>query len=236
MKSIFTLAIVAGAMTVASSCTFIRISDQGFASGMGQTIVADGDMKTVEYDVDQFTGIESWLAADVSYTVTDGNPSVEVSAPESIIDDLRFGVEDGVLLIQSKDNRNYRAKIKVAVKSATLERLDIRGAGDFNALSDIDTKSLAISIKGAGDVDFEDVRCEGDVSITVEGAGDIGFYWLECNDIKVDVMGAGDVRLAGKAENADLSIKGAGEVDIRSFTVRNDLSTSVAGVGSIKKK
>lgn len=223
-------------MAAASSCTFVRFNDKGISMSGSGYVTATGEVRTVDFDVPQFTGIETWVSGDIRYTAAaDGEPSVSISAPESILDQFLVEVEDGVLLIRSKDNKKWNAKVTITVQSSTLEKLSIRGAGDFNALSAIDTRSLDVDVKGAGDIDFEDVECEGDVSVSIEGAGDIGFRWLQCSDVKVDVKGAGDVRLAGKAQNADLSIKGAGDIDILNLTVTGNVSSSVAGVGSIKK-
>ena len=48
-------------------------------------------------------------------------------------------------------------------------------------------------------------------------------------------MGAGDVRLVGAAESASLSIKGAGDIDASRLDCEK-VSTSVAGMGSIRRK
>lgn len=236
MKSIITIAILAAMAVAASSCTFVRINDKDFNISKGEYVTASGDVKTVEYTLPEFKGIDTWVSADIDYVVTAGEPSVRVSAPESIVGLLTFDVEDGILLIRSQDNKNWRAKVTIQVQSATLESLAIRGAGDFTTMSAIRTESLGIDVKGAGDIDFAEVTCDGDVSVTIAGAGDIGIDQLLCNDVNVDVMGAGDVRLGGTVENANLSIKGAGDIDIRNLTVNGNVSSSVAGVGSVKKK
>ena len=58
---------------------------------------------------------------------------------------------------------------------------------------------------------------------------------MACQCVKVEVMGAGDVVLKGDAASADLSIRGAGDIDITGLYV-DDVKTSVQGVGSIRRK
>ena len=124
--------------------------------------------------------------------------------------------------------------ITVNASSATLERLSIYGAGDFDC-SDLACAGMDVEINGAGDVTFGSIRSEGDVSVSVRGAGDIDLNGLSCKKVSVEIMGAGDVRLVGEAESASLSIKGAGDIDASRLDCEK-ISTSVAGVGSIRRK
>ena len=44
---------------------------------------------------------------------------------------------------------------------------------------------------------------------------------------------AGDIRLAGKAEDVDLTIQGAGEIHVENLEVTGEVETSIQGVGKI---
>lgn len=238
MKRIVIPSLVA-AVALLSGCTFVRINPGAFSmsSSSGERVVGSKDLSTISYNVPQFTGIDLTINADIDYTMSaDEEASIVVEAPENIIDKLYFEVEDGVLLVRFSDDRNYSYKeINVKASSATLEKLDIRGAGDFDAHGGLDCKSLEIEIQGAGDVDMDGVRCDGDLSVRVRGAGDVDLHEISCEEVAVEIMGAGDVSLSGKAGRADLSIKGAGDIDIRHLDV-TDVDTSIAGIGSIQRK
>jgi hypothetical protein len=235
MKTVIAISLAAATLAAASSCTFIKVNPAAFNGGHVEYVMGSSNLETKTYTVPQFTGIDSSISADIFYTMTGGEPTVTVEAPENFLDNLNFKVVDGILKVRFDDEKQYSYRsIHIKVSSATLESLDIRGAGDFDARNGIDCKSLDINVQGAGDVDIDDLRCEGDVNIAVRGAGDIGVRGLSCQKVKVEVMGAGDVDLAGEAASADLSIKGAGDIDISRLKVE-DVSTSVSGVGSVRR-
>lgn len=235
MKRILNFALILCAVAAASSCTFVRIN-KGVFNGVGsERVVASKDMVTNTYSVPQFTAIESTIGADIVYSMTEGEPSITVEAPDNFIDHLHFEVEDGVLKVRFDDNRNYSfGRVSVRASSATLERLSILGAGDFDC-NGLESPGMDVNVSGAGDVTFNGLKCEGDVAVTVRGAGDIDISGVICRDISVEIMGAGDAELSGKAESAHLSIKGAGDIDASSLDCDN-VTTSVAGMGSIRRK
>ncbi|MBQ6045546.1 MAG: DUF2807 domain-containing protein [Bacteroidales bacterium] len=236
MKRIYTIALSAAMLAAATSCTFVRVNPNAFSKGDFEYIEGSSNLQSKSYTVPQFTGIDTFISADIEYSMTEGDPSVTIEAPDNLIDKLNLKVEDGVLKVRFDDDRHYSFKtIRVKASSSTLEALSIRGAGDFDARSGIDCKRFNVDVQGAGDVDMAGLRCEGDLNIDVRGAGDITVSGLSCQKVKVDVQGAGDVDLSGKAESADLSIQGAGDIDITRLEVVN-VSSSVAGMGSIKRK
>ena len=235
MKRILNFALIFCAVAAASSCTFVRINKNSFPNFGSERVVASKELATSTYQVPQFTAIESTIGADIDYLMTEGEPSITVEAPDNFIDHLRFEVEDGVLKVRFDDNRNYTfGTVKVKASSATLEKLSILGAGDFDC-NGLECAGMEVNVNGAGDVTFNGLRSSGDVSVTVRGAGDIDILDLACQDVSVEIMGAGDARLSGSAASARLSIKGAGDIDASRLDCE-DVSTSVAGMGSIRRK
>ena len=235
MKRILNFALILCAVAAASSCTFVRINKNAFDGFNSEHVSPSKDIATNTYGVPQFTAIESTIGADIDYVMTEGEPSITVEAPENYIDHLNFKVEDGVLKVRFDDNKNYSfGRVNVKASSATLEKLSILGAGDFDC-DGLESSGMDVNVSGAGDVTFNNLKCSGDVSVTVRGAGDIDILGLSCQDISVEIMGAGDARLSGSAASAHLSIKGAGDIDA-SMLDCEDVSTSVAGMGSIRRK
>ena len=237
MKRIISIAALSTVAIVSlSSCTFVKFNKDAFegVSSSSELVVASKDMKTVSYDLESFTGIESSVAADIIYIMNEGESSIKIEAPENFIDRIKYEVEDGILRL-SFDGRQSRGKIIITAQSSTLTRLNIRGSGDFLAPYGIISPFMDIDIQGAGDIDMKGLECLEDVSVVLRGAGDINISDLSCQQVKVEVLGAGDVDLKGVAESADLSIKGAGDIDIEGLTV-GDVTTSVQGVGSIRRK
>lgn len=237
MKRVISIAALSAVAIVSlSSCTFVKFNKDAFEglSSSSELVVASKDMKTVSYDLESFTGIESSVAADIVYKMNEGESSIKIEAPENFIDRIGCKVEDGILKL-SFDGKQSRGKVTITAQSPSLNRLNIRGAGDFLAPYGIVSPSMDIDIQGAGDIDLDGLDCLGDVSIVLRGAGDIDISDLSCREVKVEVLGAGDVDLTGVAASADLSIKGAGDIDIVGLEV-GDVTSSVQGVGSIRRK
>ena len=238
MKKIITIAIMAAAAASASSCIFVRVNPNDFNDLKSEVVFGSNNTDTKTFTVSQFTGIDSSVPADIDYYMTEGEPTITVTAPDNILEKLKFDVEDGVLKVSFADGNqriNVGGKgIKVKASSATLENLSIRGAGDFDAAY-LECSGFNVEVSGAGDITLGTVRCAGDLSIAVRGAGDIDVDGLECRTVKVDVAGAGDVVLSGKAESANLSIRGAGDIDARRLDC-SDITSNVSGMGSIRRK
>ena len=63
----------------------------------------------------------------------------------------------------------------------------------------------------------------------------VGIDNLDCESLSVSVNGAGDCTFAGRADNADIDVRGAGDVDITELRVLN-LSKSVKGAGTVRTR
>jgi hypothetical protein len=238
MKKIITIAIMAATVACASSCVFVRVNPNDFNGMKSEFVFGSNNTESKTYTVPQFTGIDSSVPADIDYFMTEGEPTITVTAPDNILEKLEFEVEDGILMVRFTDGEqriNVGSRgIKVKASSATLESLAIRGAGDFDA-ANLECSGFSVDISGAGDITLGTVKCAENLSISVRGAGDIDVDGLECRNVKVDVAGAGDVVLAGKAESASLSIRGAGDIDVRRLDCA-DINSNVSGMGSIRRK
>ena len=154
MKRILSFAAVSAILLISlSSCVFVRFNKDVFEGTSSDLVVASKDTKTVSYALEQFTGIETSVAADIVYKMGEGEPSIKIEAPENFIDRIKYEVEDGILKL-SFDGRQSRGKVLITAQSSTLTRLSIRGAGDFDAPYGIVSPFMDIDIKGAGDIDL----------------------------------------------------------------------------------
>jgi hypothetical protein len=238
MKKLFTIALAVAVMAAMSSCTFIKINPKSFDGIKTNNVVGSSNLVSKTLTVPQFTGIDASTAVDIIYTATEGEPTIDVNAPDNIMEMLEFRVdpESGILYVGFQDQKKTSfSKVSVKASSATLESLSLRGAGDFSSPNMLECKSMTVKIFGAGDVDFRGLRCENEFSVDVMGAGDIDVTGLSCQKAKVGVMGAGDVVLEGQAGEASLSIAGAGDIDVSRLACDN-IQSSVSGVGSVKRK
>lgn len=237
MKRIIrTIALVAVLAASVSSCNFVHVNTNLLdkIDGNGTRVAASSNYITDEYNVPDFNRMDIYLPADIKYEMTEDEPSVNIYAPDNLMEYLRFEVNNGCLMVQYSENirANNLKDLKIRVKSSTLQEVNILGAGDFDIPSPLVCESFSVSVKGAGDVEVNSVETTGNVDILIQGAGDVDLEHVECDAVTATIQGAGDVDIAGKCNTASLTIQGAGDIDIRRLEA-GDISSKVQGMGSI---
>lgn len=162
-----------------------------------------------------FTSVVLSGIADVEYTQsTDGTTSIEIFAPDNVIDLVEVYSAGGILKVGLRPKITVvgDAEITVRASSPSLNGVTVSGAGDF------ETRSVAI---------------EGDMNITVGGAGDVEFDNLACRKLGVSISGAGSVDLErGTAQAAGYVVSGAGEIDADGITAGSVIAKA-SGAGEI---
>lgn len=224
MKKLFNL-ITATVVSVLTSSCF---------SWNSNAIYCNGEIKSVDMDFKDFSGVFVNGAADLHITQED-NFSVRVVANEEVFQHLDYKVVDGVLILETKDRVQIRAeKFDVFVSMPAIETLGVNGASDA-VISDFSGDyGITVTVNGAGDVELNNLALES-LSFTVNGAADLVARELDVKKVNVAVNGAADASLQGKSEDVNVSIAGAGSVDIRSLSYTN-LTTHKAGAASIQTK
>ena len=198
-------------------------------------------------EVEPFDGISLAGVGDV--TVTSGaEPSLVVSAPENLLDELQTRVKNDTLTISVKRGARFLrgGRVSYRIVTPTLERLELSGTGDVHA-ERVAGDDVTLSLSGSGDLDVQDLRAddlevdlsgEGDMqlvgevteqSVTVSGVGDYRACALQSQDAEVEVSGVGDV-LLWASETLDADVSGVGDVRYRGDP---EVSADVSGVGSV---
>lgn len=226
-------------IAAASSCTFVKVNPNAFDSlmdGKSTRVVVSSNFIHDEYNVPDFNRMDIYLPADVTYEMTEGEPSVDIYAPDNLMEYLRFKVNNGCLMVEFSENirTNNLKGLEIKVKSSTLQEVNILGAGDFDIPSRLVCDSFSVAVKGAGDVEIDELKTQGNVDVRIQGAGDVDIENVECDKVTALIQGAGDVDVAGKANSADLTIQGAGDIDISRLQVQ-DVSSRVQGMGEIRR-
>jgi len=223
--------IVLSVALLAVSCKFVTYTGN---SGNSKSVYCDGAVKTEV--LEGLTGFDAILVkghAEIEFTQADSH-EVKVSANEDLFAYLDFKVEGGVLLIQFVDGRNYRPeKFEVAISAPVLKDLTINGAGDFDLKKGYRAaENLGITVNGAGDIEMTGVAVP-ELDVEVNGAGDLQVDDLDVESLSVAIHGAGDVTVSGKAEKANFSVSGAGDIDARKLKCE-DISTRKSGIASVR--
>ncbi|HEY9002353.1 MAG TPA: head GIN domain-containing protein [Mucilaginibacter sp.] len=198
---------------------------------------------TVTVDVSKIEDrhITGFHAVDVGgsfdvYITQGSSESVKVEAPDEIIDHIITEVDNGVLKIYNKNDRNFHwgdlfnhKKIAVYVS-----------AKDMNA----------VAVSGSGNVYFKEGIHAESIRLRVSGSGDM-FGRVDAKNLESSISGSGDVKLAGRAENSAVSVSGSGDFEARglvtvntivhvsgsgdaSINASNSVSASVSGSGDVR--
>jgi hypothetical protein len=116
-----------------------------------------------------------------------------------------------------------------ALRTAAL-RLSIAGAADTR-LQGLDAGALAVAVSGSGNVSAEGRT--GTVDLRIAGSGDARLAALAADDVKVSIAGSGDAEVTA---NRQLSASVAGSGNVRWSGNATQVSSRVAGSGSVSKR
>jgi len=111
--------------------------------------------------------------------------------------------------------------------SAASASIDLAGSGDVSTQPI--GGDLAVNIAGSGDVSVASIS--GKLQGNIAGSGNITVAGGRSRSIDVNVMGSGNVRFNGEADDVDVSVAGSG--DVRIAKVNGAVKKHVAGSGSV---
>ena len=183
-----------------------------------------------------FECIEQLGSLDVKYR--QGNSfSVKVEAPKRVIKQVQTRVVGNKLVVSMKGRMinlglNSGDEVTVYVTSPDLIGVELKGSGDFECKSHVDTDNLDIRLKGSGDIDFHDIICDR-INICVEGSGDVEVKKVVAQESKMELIGSGDLKVnQQKVRQTSISLKGSGDVKVNCAAC-GQVNTSLVGSGDI---
>jgi hypothetical protein len=198
--------------------------------------------------VGEFSGIKAGDAFEIRITQGE-NPSLKVEAPESLQNQIKTEVKDGILNISAEGNLKTNDEITISIAMKTLSSLDISGAAEVKGENPFTVDKLSIKTNGAGDINLDvkaneilaDISGAGDVTLkgtvqlldaSVSGAGDLKASNLEANKVKAKVSGAGDAKIYA-VQGLDADISGAGSIIYKGNPA--DRNVNISGAGSVRE-
>ena len=233
MKKFFILLSVCMLSFTATSCKFIRFN------GEDEVLISNdkGDTSVRDYTVEEFTELEINIPCEVKYTI--GKSSLSIACTDAQAEKLEIRQEGSQLTISSKVNKKKsinlaNKKITIYLSSGKLNNLTTNGAVDFEAESGIKADDFHASFNGASDIEIEGLEAKA-VSLIINGAADLSVENLACEYVKVSGNGAADCKISGKAQDGEMSVNGAGTIDVRKLDIGH-LSSSVNGAGKVLRK
>ncbi len=192
-----------------------------------------------------FERIELLGSIDVKYAQADSF-SVSVQAPADVLKDVETRVVGNVLQINMKGSDKFLNigvsdgdDVTVYVTSPDFLGIELKGSGDFECNSLLDTDNLDILLKGSGDINFKDIICDhvnvslvgsGDIevknvktlrsNVELVGSGDVEIHFTESGVVESSLVGSGDIKLSGTVNNSISTKRGSGDLDTNRLIVR----------------
>ena len=182
-------------------------------------IEGSGVPETTTFDTADFDEIEVTSVFDVTLLIAEGDPSVEVTVDDNLIDDLDVEV-DGDRLRIGFERGSYDLNVNptAMVTVASIDGIEVNGASSLTA-DGIEGDELRIDVSGASHL-----TATGNVAVVTidaSGASDVDLSGLDVETATVDASGASDVEL-GSADRVDGELSGA-----------SNLTAPAEAVGSI---
>ena len=135
---------------------------------------------------------------------------VEADGPRAARDRIEAQVSGGTLrLAHRKGHQKIDEELTIHLYAPTLRELSVSGAVDLRGEDVLQGEALSLDLSGAGKMALD----------------------LAVRTLSADISGAGKYLLRGKAQQAEFSIAGAGDVRAFDLTVET-LSLKVAGAGN----
>ena len=216
-----------------AACVFPINGLNGVTVNNGKKVSCKGPVITKTIDLSGFNAIVVNGSSDMELFQGD-KFQVLVKANQEVFDYIDYKVEDGVLILENKDNVNIRAEeYEITITLPLLKSLVVNGAADVDLKTGyVSQENLDGVVNGAGDFELSGIAVPS-LSFTLNGAGDIEADALNVEELAVAVNGAGDIDLSGKAGKASFSVSGAGDIDARGL-VCESYTTHNRGMASIR--
>ena len=216
---------------VLCSCT-ISVSSEA-----KEGIVPSKNYITQKVKADHFEGISTSTSIDVVYTQTTSDTSVEIYAPDNLMEYVKVETEGGILKIgfQSKEKGkglNIRGshETKVYVSAPAVHTLLASSSGDIVLKNGLQHPGkVRIKTSSSGDIEGGNVACET-LDIEASSSGDIDLGKVECASLVVEASSAGDISIKGlKAETVNAEASSSGDVSLSGICRSAKFEASSAG-------
>jgi len=211
MRKIILFALCA-ALAAAFLCGCVSINlSPAFNNMASGGVVGKGDFASYSYSVGEITEIRTELFCNIEY-YSAASDTVTLEIQPNLHEYISVDESDGILTVTTTRNISWSGNAPVlTVGTPSLKALSLSGAGQFTAHDTITGDSFTLRMDGAGS----------------------GTAKLDVNSLTANMSGASNFELSGRADNASVTMSGAGAVNALQLDTR-DASVSLAGVGTVR--
>jgi len=213
-------------------CASILIFSSCGPDGISICLKDEGVDETRTIDLDQISGMDVKIDADVTLINAFDGQFIEITGPSNVIDRIETD-SDISLGIWEMDITGCRrgSTLKVTAAIEDLEFLGIRGSGSYTTEETLETiaDEFTIDVAGTGDMNLDLAPIE-ELDVLITGKLDAELKG-ETEDFFVNIKGTGDIQAHNLVSQRSLiEINGTGRVDVNAQT---DLNINIKGTGSV---
>ena len=168
--------------------------------------------------------------------LTQGNTtSATLIFPERLKDNLVFTLENGELKIRFREELKTKSgeKFEAVIACSSLHEIDLSGACSLNGTGNFGGQEVKFDLSGASRVVIEGkVDASGVFKADLSGAAKLFCKSVSAQQFDIDLSGAAELELYGKAVNGKLEASGAAKYDLSGFQITKadvDLSGAARG-------
>ena len=186
-----------------AGCIFVNFSESSAVTGIG-------DPEKFEIKVDGYSGIRTAGFCEIHYYAAPSD-TVILEIQPNLREYFIIEVINDDLVVRPTRWINPETTPILTVSTPVLNRLSLDGVGAFTAYDTINTSSFTLKLSGTG-------KGKAELDVTIFNA---------------ELSGAGSFELSGRAETADISMSGAGEINALPLDT-SEARIRLSGTGSVK--
>jgi len=195
------------------ACSTITISPN--------TVTGSGNVISETRNVSGFDSV--MLEGSGNVTVSFGSSeSVMVEADDNIVPLIETTVQNGRLVIGTKNNTNITTRngIHVTVTAKSLKGISLKGSGDIK-VTNLTGSNVTVELPGSGNITVTGTADSVNISladglqarsatITLNGSGNITAYASE--NLEATLRGSGTIHYSGNPSQVNKSVTGSGTI------------------------
>ncbi len=184
-----------------------------FIFSCNDCVTGRGELHEEERLMPEFSALSNDVAANIIIRPVGNRQSqgVLINAQQQIVPLISAKVVDGTLNISSVDCYNATESVEIIIYTNHLRAINFSGSGNVRSELTLSDPLVDIIHSGSGNIDFT----------------------VDCGQIRVELLGSGEIRSKGRAEAGSINLSGSGKVDFGGV-VFNTIKAELNGSGNIE--
>ncbi len=202
------------------SCSKVKIAGTG-------TVLTEQRNVSDFYSVKVMGSTKVYISQGLSFNVS-------AKAYENILQILQTRVENGVLIIDFKNNSNVtNDNSEVTITMPSISSLTIDGDGSISTLGIFTSiNNLSVSLSGAGSININKATAINYI-INISGSGDVNSFGVLAENAIVKINGSGNASLS-LTGSLNANISGSGNIYYKGNGVQ--VTSQIKGSGQVIKQ